>query len=184
MSYTNPMQVKSAQTSRQPRLSSSALFILTLLLNTISLAAPPGGPNKKACTDAMTIVLQQDIHFGNFVSTTGGTVTIATDGSRTATGGVVLAGGSPAAGIYEVNSTLAGCEVYPVKIKLPNTTTLTEPIGSTMAVINFISFPATSFILTPGIPQLVEIGADITVLAAQAGGTYVTLASYSITFRY
>lgn len=159
-------------------------IILTLVCCNLSHAGPPTGPRRNECNNALTAVLLQDINFGSFLANTGGTVNIATNGTRTATGGVVLASGTVAAGLYEVNSTLPGCEIYPVKIRLPNNTTLTEPLGSTMLAAGFISLPAIEFTIIPGTPQLVEVGADLTAAAGQVGGTYDTLAAYSLTFRH
>ena len=158
-------------------------FVVTYLCSSISLAGPPTGPNKKNCRTALSAVNIQDISFGEFDANTGGTVTIATDGSRTATGGIILAGGATTAAIFEVSSSLPGCEAFPVTIKTPNTTTLTEPLGSTLLASNFTTQPASGFTIIPGTPTLVEVGADLTVPATQAGGTYDTLAPYTLTFR-
>jgi len=162
-----------------------AIFVslANLIWSEISLAGPPTGPNKNDCKNALTAIKIQDINFGEFLGGIGGTITIATNGSRTSGGGVVLMGGSTTAAIFEVYSSLPGCEVYPVTIKTPNNSTLTEPIGNTMLANNFVTLPASGFTIIPGIPTLVQVGADLTVNATQAGGTYVTLAPYTLTFR-
>ena len=162
---------------------SCIVFVATYLCSSISLAGPPTGPNKRNCKLALSAINIQDINFGAFDANTGGTITIATDGSRTATGGIMLAGGGTTAAIFEVSSSLPGCEAFPVTIKTPNNTTLTEPLGSTLLASNFTTFPTSSFTIIPGTPTLVEVGADLTVPAAQAGGTYDTLAPYTLTFR-
>ena len=159
------------------------LLLSALLCNSNSFAAKPTGANKKNCKDALTATKIQDINFGEFVANTGGTVSIATDGARTATGGVILGGGVTTSAIYEVNSSLPGCEAYPVTIKAPNNTTLTEPLGNTVLATGFVTLPASGFTLIPGTPTLVEVGADLTVPATQAGGTYTTLTPYNFIFR-
>ena len=159
-------------------------MLLTLICCNLSHAGPPTGPKKNECNNALTAVLLQDINFGSFLANTGGTVIIATNGTRTATGGIVLASGTVVAGLYEVNSALTGCEIFPVKIKLPQNSSLTEPLGSTMLAANFISLPATEFTIIPGTPQLVEVGANLTAAAGQVGGTYDTLTAFSLTFRH
>ena len=110
--------------------------------------------------------------------------TVTTDGIRTATGGVTLASGTVAAGIFEINSTLAGCEIFPVKIRLSATATLTETGGATMVATNFVSLPAATFTIVAGTPQIVEVGADLPAVAGQVGGTYGTLTPYSIVVRH
>lgn len=158
-------------------------LVTTYLCSSISLAGPPTGPSKKNCKNALSAINIQNINFGEFDASTGGTVTIATDGTRTATGGIILTGGTTTAAIFEVNSSLPGCEAYPVTIKAPNNTTLTEPLGSTLVANGFTTLPASGFTIIPGTPTLVEVGADLTVPAAQAGGTYDTLAPFTLTFR-
>lgn len=160
------------------------MFLTTTLCCDFGYAAKPTGPKKKDCRLALTAVKLQDINFGIFDANTGGTVTVDTSGNRTATGGILLLGGTTAAAIFEINNSLAGCEIYPVIIKTPNNTTLTEPVGSTMTAKNFTTLPASGFTIIPGTPQLVEVGATITASAGQTGGTYNTLTTYSLTFKH
>ena len=164
--------------------SPALLLLITLCLSTTTYAGKPTGPKKKDCKAAITAVNLQGINFGSFDGGTGGTITIAPNGSRTSTGSVILLTGITSAAQFEVNQTLTGCEIYPLVIKKPNHSTLTEPVGSTMKMNALTTFPATGVTLIPGTPLIVNVGATITVAAGQAGGTYTTLAPYSITFRH
>ena len=162
------------------------IIIATVLVNfcTAVFAGKPTGPKKNACNGALTATVVTDLHFGTFDGGTGGTVTIATDGTRSATAGINLAASSFAAAHFTVTSTLAGCEIYPVKIRIANTATLTEPVGSSMLASNFISNPLSGFTIIPGVTQDIFVGADLAVVAGQIGGIYTTLAPYSVTITH
>lgn len=167
------------------KLQSPALtLIIVLSISITANAGKPTGPKKKDCKAALTAVNLQDINFGSFDGGTGGTITIAANGSRTSTGGVLLLSGTTSAAQFEVNQTLSGCEIYPLRIKLPNNSTMTEPVGGTMAMSAFTSLPATGATVIPGTPLIVNIGATITVTAGQASGTYTTPTPYSVIFRH
>ena len=164
--------------------SPALTLLIVLSISSVANAGKPTGPKKKDCKAALTAVNLQDINFGSFVGGTGGTITIAANGSRTSTGGVILLSGSTSSAQFEVNQTLAGCEIYPLIIRPPNASTMTEPVGGTMAMSAFTSLPATGATLIPGTTLIVNIGATTTVTAGQAGGAYTTPTPYSITFRH
>ena len=157
---------------------------LLIILSGSACAGAPTGPKKNACNGALTAAMVTHLNFGTFDGSAGGTVTIATDGTRSATAGILLAASAFSAAHITVTSTLTGCEIYPVKIRIGNTATLTEPVGSSMTASNLISNPLSGFTIIPGVAQDIFIGADLVAVAGQASGTYNTLTPYSITITH
>lgn len=124
-----------------------------------------------------------DMNFGNVAVQTaaGGTVVLATDGSRTKTGGVTLpnVAGSPAAASFTVD----GQGAYTYAITLPSSAlTITSGLN-TMTVDNFVSTPSVTGQLVAG-TQTLNVGAILNVGAAQAAGTYVSATPFSVTVNY
>ena len=124
-----------------------------------------------------------DMNFGNVAVQTaaGGTVVLATDGSRTKTGGVTLPNlaGSPTAASFTVD----GQGTYTYAITLPSTAlTITSGLN-TMTVDTFLSTPSATGQLVAG-TQTLSVGATLNVGAAQAAGTYVSVTPFSVTVNY
>lgn len=121
---------------------------------------------------------------------TAGTVVIAPDGTRTRTGGVVLAGGAPSSAqfyAFSQRNTTASLWLN------ANTITLTRVAGSTMTVDNFtisstppsaISTTHTTFTLnTPNGIFPFTIGATLHVGVRQHPGTYTGTFTVNITYN-
>ena len=167
-----------------------AALVMLGLSSALQAGPPPGagppGVNKGACSlDLVLTVIQSNIAFGSFGVTTGGTITINPNSSRTATAGIDPVLTSPTTAIsVSVDNTRAGCEIYPVKIIFPAPTTIDEAGGATMTLQNFVSNPATGFTLIPGTPVTVTIGADLLPVAGQVAGAYTSAAPFAIQFRY
>ena len=70
-------------------------------------AAPP--PSKAACNAALQAALVTNLNFGDYDGAVGGSITVDTAGTRTATG-PMLAGGIVSAAAYDVWNNLSGCE--------------------------------------------------------------------------
>ncbi|HNX44347.1 MAG TPA: DUF4402 domain-containing protein [Bacteroidales bacterium] len=122
-----------------------------------------------------------DMNFGNVaVNSTAGTVVLATDGSRTTTGGVTLpvTAGSPAAASFTVTGT-AG---YTYAITLPGATTIANGV-ITMGVDTWTSSPDATGTLTGGTETL-TVGATLHVGAAQAAGVYSNATACPVTVNY
>lgn len=146
-------------------------------------APPPGIPRRNQCNNNLTAVKVQDLSFGDFEGTTAGTITVTTAGTRSSTG-PVLAGGLVAAVAFDVSNTLAGCDFYPVRIRTPNTATLSGPASLTAS--NFTNSPASLFTLsaTPGVPTRVYVGADLASNNNQTGGAYTTATPFTVRFDH
>ena len=126
---------------------------------------------RNQCRQNMVATEVQELNFGNYVGTIGGTITVDTNGVRTSSA-PILAGGTVSTGIYEVSSTIAGCDVYPVRIRFFNGT-LTGT-GTNMPINTFTSNPASLFTISPlaNVPTTVYVGGNLDSGAAQAAGGY------------
>lgn len=147
---------------------------------------PPGLINKGVCSGNLVLtVIQSNIAFGSFGVTTGGTITINPNSSRTATAGIDPVLTSPTTAIsVSVDNTRAGCEIYPVRVIFPAPTTIDEAGGTTMTLQNFVSNPPTGFTLVPGTPVTVTIGADLLPVAGQLAGAYTSAIPFLVNIRY
>lgn len=160
-----------------------SLTMLALIAIEAVAAPPPGIPLRNQCNNNLTAVRVQDLSFGDFEGITAGTITVTTAGTRSSTG-PVLAGGIVAAAAFDVSNTLAGCDFYPVRIRLPNNATLSGP--ASMSASNFTNSPASLFILsaTPGVPTRVFVGADLASNNNQTGGAYATATPFTVRFDH
>lgn len=131
----------------------------------------------------ISITKAVDMNFGNVAvqSTNGGTVILATDGSRTKTDGVTLpaSGGTVTAASFTVNGT-AG---YTYAITLPTTAVTLSSGANAMTATAFNSNPIATGILTSG-TQVLLVGATLNVAAAQPAGEYVTGTPFQVTVNY
>lgn len=112
-----------------------------------------------------------DMDFGNLAASgTLGTCVLATDNSRSITGGVTtMAGGSPAAASF----TVTGVAAATYTINLPSGATTVSDGTNTMTVDGWTSNPSGTGTLTGGTSTLL-VGATLHVGANQAGGVYNT----------
>ena len=154
-----------------------------MTLDAFAAPLPPGVPRRNQCNGNLSAVLVQGLSYGDFEGTTAGTVTVTPNATRSSTG-PNLAGGIVTAASFDVSNTLAGCDYYPVRIRLPNSATLAGP--ATMTAGNFTNSPPSRFILsaTPGVPTRVFIGADLVVGNNQAGGAYTTATPFQVRFDH
>lgn len=127
---------------------------------------------------AIAITKDDDLDFGQIVpSVDPGTVVMATDGTRSVTGGVTL-GNAGSAGPALFTVTGASSATY--AITLPTSESLTGP-GDPMTLDTFTSDPAGTGLLTGG-TQTLKVGGTLHVGANQAIGDYST--SFDVTVAY
>lgn len=123
-----------------------------------------------------------DMDFGNVaVASTGGTVVLATDGTRTSTGGVtlpVIAGTVTAA-----TFTVTGNPAYTYGITLPSADVTISNGTENMIVNTFTSDPSGTGTLTGGTETL-RVGATLNVNANQDPGAYTTATEFTVTVNY
>jgi hypothetical protein len=121
-----------------------------------------------------------DMNFGDLaVDATAGTVVLATDGSRTRTGGVTLPviTGTVAAAEFTVTGT-AG---YAYTFTLPAGATTVANGANTMLVDNWTS--NSTGIITGG-TEVVKVGATLNVNASQAAGLYTSAVPFQVSVNY
>ncbi len=131
---------------------------------------------------ALGIAKTVDMSFGTIgAGGSAGTVILATDGSRTTTGGTSVLSGSPGAAA-SFNVTGEGSNTY--SITLPaGPVSLTGP-GPAMDATAFVSLPTPTGTLTAGAETLL-VGATLAVSTAalQTPGLY-TSAAFTVTVNY
>lgn len=174
-------------------------FLIIGLAAAASLTSAPAFANQSATAAASAQAAIIDVHglvnthkldFGTIIpGNTTGTVVIAPDGTRSRTGGAVLAGGTPAAAqfyAYSRRNTTATLWLG------ANTITLTRAGGGTMTVNTFtisstppsaISTTHTTFTLnTPNGIFPFSIGATLHVGVHQTPGTYT--GTFTVNIQY
>ena len=155
------------------KITGVALFFAMLLVHPFSAQAA----TRNQCNTAMLASETLLLRFGNMAPTTGGTVTVTTGGARSATG-VSLLGGTVNAGIITVTSPLANCHCYPLRIAVQDGNATLVSGGNNMAMSNIVTSPTTADAATVGSAAgsslQINVGADLTVDATQAAGTYNT----------
>lgn len=127
----------------------------------------------------LAIAKVADLSFGTASpGLTGGTIVMATDGTRTKAGTVTLSGldvGEPA------SFTVTGTADSTYTITLPLTTALSNGALGVMTVTDFTSNPSGTGTLTGG-TQTVNVGATLNVGLAQALGVYT--GTFDVTVEY
>jgi hypothetical protein len=136
-----------------------------------------------AASTGISLTKTQDLSFGSIVHTgsSAGTVSIAANGTRTASSGIFVAAGEPgAAGTFTVQGATS-C-VYSIAFTA-TPITLTGPGGATLSVA-LTSSPSGQGTLSsasPGTQTLYVLG-TLSVGASQAAGTYA--GTYTLTVSY
>lgn len=121
--------------------------------------------------DGIDITRTSSLDFGAVIATpSGGTVTVAPNGSRTFAG-VFGFGSTSSAAVFSVTRIGDGNRHY--TIVLPASTTLTGNNGGTMVVDGFLSNPAaTGHLKPPARVETLEVGATLRVGQSQVPGSY------------
>lgn len=131
----------------------------------------------------ISIAKNADMSFGNIAvqAGTGGTVILATAGTRTSTAGVTLP--STTGTVTAASFTVTGSGSLSYAITLPASVTLTHSGGvETMSAGSFTSNPSATGTLSSG-TQNIAVGATLTVTAGQLAGVY-TSGNFNVTVNY
>lgn len=135
----------------------------------------------------------RDLNFGDIFPNAAGTVTVSPASIRTATGGAVLItnpSNVPTSASFDTLRIGAGNPKYWIRLPADGTITLTNGTGGTMAVNNFVanvSCANTTGIAPgnsggcPGAPSSFQVGATLSVGAAQAFGLYTGTFTVTVT---
>ena len=129
----------------------------------------------------IAIVKTVNLNFGNLAvhPTTAGTLVLATDNSRSVTGGVTL---MPAGTVSAASFTVTGNPDAIYTITLPGSIIITSG-GNTMTVNTIISSPTPTGTLTLGTSTLL-VGATLVVPGGQAAGLYTNTTDLDVTVNY
>lgn len=131
----------------------------------------------------IAIANNTEMNFGNVaVSATPGTVILATDGTRTTTGGVTLP--TTTGTVTAAQFTVTGQANFTYSITLPSGTTTISSGANTMTVGTWTSNPTPTGDLGAGASQVLLVGATLNVAASQASGTYTSATPFTVTVNY
>lgn len=164
-------------------MKNSRTLVRLAIVSAISLAPGLGFAAGATTTSTATVIepiaitKTADLVFGDFAPGAGGTVTVATDGTRTVSGAILsTAGATPTAAKFDVT----GNADSTYSISLTPAAALTDSVSTeTMALSVFSDLTAggatsgtvASGTLTGG-AQSIYLGGELTVGATQAAGTY------------
>ncbi|GAA3930755.1 DUF4402 domain-containing protein [Chitinophaga oryziterrae] len=166
------------------KLSTLAAGLIAMLCSTTNTFAQVTVTANATATivTPISITKTADMNFGNVAvqSSTAGTVVLATDNSRTQTGGVTLPAttGTVSAAIFTVN----GESAYTYTVTLPSSLTISNS-SINMTINAFSSTPSGTGTLSSG-SQTLKVGATLNVAAAQAAGTYTSTTPFNVTVNY
>ncbi len=160
-----------------------SILVISAFVTNANAQATASASASATVVTPISIAKDVDMNFGNIaVTSSGGTVVLATAGTRTTTGGVTLpvVNGTVTAAQF----TVSGEGAYTYDITLPSSAVVLTKSGGG-ATMN-----ATSFNHNAGTPQLssgtqtFKVGATLTVVAAQAAGAYTTGTAFNVTVNY
>ena len=165
-------------------LSVLAIVMMASFSNQVMAQATASATATATIVTPIAIANAGDMNFGNVaVTSTAGTVILATAGTRTTSGGVTLPAtpGTVSQAIFNVT----GEGVYTYAITLPSSDyTITRASGTeTMTVNTFTSDPSGTGALTGG-AQTINVGATLNVNTPQAAGVYTNATGFDVTVNY
>jgi hypothetical protein len=142
-----------------------------------ALLSASGAPALAACNKAITVTETQQMNYGTIVVTTGGgTVTIAANGTVSVPAGYSLMGLSTAGSFNVTGTNNCAVTISFVAGSLIGA-------GTAMQIQNFTTNAGSTPILNPAGGQLnFNVGADLVVNASQAAGSYS--GTYTVTVIY
>ena len=167
------------------RIASAALAcVVTIVAAQPAHAASMAGSGRALIVRPGTLVNSGPLSFGALIpSAAAGTATIATNGTRTVTGGVTMAAGSVSSATFVGMSNPFG---FLVNVGAPTPATITLNRvggGATMTVTNFAVEGGTGLRFVPANTVLTfRVGGQLNVGANQAQGSYN--GTFAITVTY
>jgi len=156
-------------------------FITMFSTASESLAATASANATATVVTPLAVSKNTDMAFGKFIAGTGGTVAMATNGTRTAGGAVTLFNQGSTSNAASFAVTGEGAYTYAITLPANSTVTLSDGATHTMGVSSFISNPSGTGTLTAG-AQTLLVGATLTAASAQAPGNYT--GSFNVTVDY
>jgi len=131
----------------------------------------------------ITITKTTDMNFGNVaVNATAGTVVLATDNSRSVTGGCTLpaTAGTVTAAVFDIT----GVPSATFSISLPGAATTISSGANNMTVDTWVSNPTPTGTLDGTGNTTVAVGATLNVAGSQPAGIYTSGTDFTVTVNY
>lgn len=158
----------------------AAVLVATLQLpSASSLAASASSSASATVVAPLSITTASGLSFGSlYAGATAGSVVLAADGSRSASGGAGLAAGGGTVASFEVQ----GAPGASYAVTLPDSALLQDGAGNSMTVTAFSSNAGGVGQLSPEGAQTLAVGAALEVAPAQPQGAYS--GSFVVTVEY
>jgi hypothetical protein len=133
-------------------------------------------------TTAQTITPANDLSFGSFVASNGGTISVTVGNGRSTSGGVIAV--QQGAAVTPAQFRVSGTGGASVAITLPadNVVVLNDGQSHTMSLRSFVSSPSGTGTLDGTGKTVVRVGATLVVGNAQAPGAY--FGTFPVTVNY
>lgn len=168
------------------KIAAFALVALVYGINKASAQSTASAAINATIVTPITITKTADMNFGNAAvqTLTGGTVILASAGTRTATSGVTLPAitGTVNAASFDI----AGQANYTYAITLPTTANTIYDAGQAhnMQVDTWTSTPSSTGTLSTSGTETLTVGATLHVGAGQAAGIYTSSTDFDVTVNY
>ena len=130
------------------------------------------------CKAHATMTVAANLSFGSFATTDIGLIDVNTAGARSASGNVVLMGGTVSAGVFN----LAGCPNSVFSVVLPPNTVISSATSS-MTISTFQSNPNGSGVLDAAGVGLLTLGGILNVGTAQPADVYTGTFTLELIFQ-
>ncbi|MCF8450473.1 MAG: DUF4402 domain-containing protein [Taibaiella sp.] len=126
-----------------------------------------------------------DMNFGNAAvsATVGGTLVLEPTGTRFAVGGGVTLPATSGA-VSAAGFTVTGMPGYTFSISLPGSSVIYGPGAANLVISAFTSTPAATGTLGAGGSQIINVGATLSIPAAQTAGVYNNADALPVTVNY
>lgn len=130
------------------------------------------------------VVGDTPLNFGDIVGTSaGGTVTVGTDGTRSAVGAGLLMTNQTGT-VTAAQFTVTGQAGYAYSLALPTGAFTIGNGGATPATMSVGTFTSNETGTLTGGSEIVKVGANLTVGANQAAGSYTDASGLTVTVQY
>jgi len=161
----------------------SLIAILSIASLTVKAQVFATASSSATIITPIAISKSVDMNFGNVaVSSTAGTVVLASTGTRTKTGGVTLP--LIAGTVSAAKFTVTGLAATTYSISFDNPSIVLTSGGNTMTVNAFTSNPTPTGTLSAGGTQDILVGATLNVTGSQPAGLYTNATDLKVTVNY
>ena len=183
-SKQNNLKHKKLNTMKNLALVSAAILMMTIFATSANAQVTGTATSTATVITPISIAKNVDLNFGNIAvsPTIGGTVVLATTGTRSTggAGGVTLPASAGTVSLAQFTVSGLGASTY--SILLPTTYTISSGVNN-MTVNTFTSTPSSIGTLTAG-SQVIKVGATLNVAAGQVAGLYTNATGFNVTVNY